>query len=69
MTQEERLDDLVRRFKEDSGEYRNLRVGEAPEEKRRILRSLMNIRMPRKLDTCDRLLSAFTLFENNDIVF
>ena len=50
MTQEERLDDLVRRFKEDSGEYRNLRVGEAPEEKRRILRSLMNIRMPRKLD-------------------
>ena len=50
MTQQERLDYLVEKFKEDSGEYRNLRVGGAPEEKRRILRSLMNIRMPGKLD-------------------
>ena len=46
MTQEQRLDYLVEQFKNDSGEYRGLRVGESVEEKRRALRSLMNIRMP-----------------------
>ncbi len=46
MTQEQRLDYLVEQFKTDSGEYRDLRVGESGEEKRRALRSLMNIRMP-----------------------
>ena len=50
MTQEERLDRLVERFKEDSGEYRDLKVGDGGEEKRRVLRSLMNIRAPRPLD-------------------
>lgn len=50
MTQNERLNVLVERFKEDSGEYRNLRVGNDPEEKRTVLRSLMNIRMPRRMD-------------------
>ena len=50
MTQEERLDYLVERFKEDSGEYRNLDVGESVGEKRRALRSLMNIRMPGEMD-------------------
>ena len=44
--QEERLDDLLRVFKEDSVRYRNLETGEDYQEKRRLLRSLMNIRMP-----------------------
>lgn len=47
MEQEERLDYLVEKFKEDSGEYRNLEVGNTREEKRIALRSLMNIRMPK----------------------
>ena len=51
MTQKQRLDYLVERFKEDSGEYAGLQVGDSGEEKRRVLRSLMNIRMPRELDT------------------
>ncbi len=45
-TQEERLDYLLREFKEDSGRYRNLEVGESYGDKRMALRSLMNIRMP-----------------------
>ena len=45
--QEARLDYLLREFKEDSGQYRNLETGEEYEEKRMTLRSLMNIRMPR----------------------
>ena len=49
-TQEERLNYLVDKFKEDSGEYRNLKVSDNINEKKRILRSLMNIRMPRKMD-------------------
>ena len=48
-TQEERLDYLVEAFKEDSGEYRNLKTPADTNGKRRILRSLMNIRMPRKI--------------------
>ena len=48
-TQEQRLDYLVEEFKKDSGEYKNLRTPADPEGKRRILRSLMNIRMPREL--------------------
>ena len=50
MTQDERLDYLVEQFKEDSGEYRDLKVGNNINEKKRILRSLMNIRMPRAMD-------------------
>ena len=46
MTQSERLDYLVEAFIEDSKEYSDLRIPNDPEEKRRILRSLMNIRMP-----------------------
>ena len=46
MTQNERLDYLVEAFKADSGEYRYLRTPKDTEGKRRILRSLMNIRMP-----------------------
>lgn len=50
MTQEQRLDYLVERFREDSGEYRDLRVGNSGEEKRRVLRSLMNVRLPGDMD-------------------
>ena len=49
MTQEERLDYLVEEFKADSEEYKDLETPDSAEEKRRILRSLMNIRMPRKM--------------------
>jgi hypothetical protein len=51
MTQEGRLDYLVEEFKSDSGEYKNLQTPGDMAGKRRILRSLMNIRMPRKLPT------------------
>ena len=50
MTQEQRLDYLLDKFKEDSGQYRNLQVGESTEDKRVALRSLMNIRLPGLLD-------------------
>ena len=46
LTQEERLDYLVEVFKKDSGRYQNLKTPEDTEGKKRILRSLMNIRMP-----------------------
>ena len=51
MTQQERLNYLVEAFKADSGEYRNLAVPKDREEQRRVLRSLMNIRMPGELAT------------------
>ncbi|WP_373721449.1 protein-ADP-ribose hydrolase [Bacteroides heparinolyticus] len=47
--QEQRLDYLVEEFKADSDEYKNLRVPGDTEGKQRILRSLMNIRMPKTL--------------------
>ncbi len=50
MTQEQRLDTLVEAFKADSVHYKDLQTPEDNEGKRRLLRSLMNIRMPRKLD-------------------
>ena len=49
-TQEERLNFLVEEFKADSGEYMDLQTPSDTEGKRRVLRSLMNIRMPKKLD-------------------
>ena len=49
MNQQERLDYLVEQFKEDSGEYRDLKTPADTEGKKRILRSLMNIRMPKKM--------------------
>ena len=49
ITQEERLDYLVEAFKTDSGEYMNIETPKDTEGKRRVLRSLMNIRMPRNL--------------------
>ena len=48
-TQEQRLDYLVEAFKAESPEYRDLQVPEDVEGKRRLLRSLMNIRMPREM--------------------
>ena len=48
-TQEQRLDYLVEEFKTDSIEYKNLETPGDTDGKRRILRSLMNIRMPREL--------------------
>ena len=47
MTQQERLSYLVEEFKADSGEYRDLQTPADEEGKREVLRSLMNIRMPR----------------------
>ena len=47
--QEKRLSQLVEAFKSDSREYKNLPVPADTEGKQRILRSLMNIRMPRPL--------------------
>ena len=50
MTQDQRLDLLVRRFLEESGEYRDLSPGDSPAEQRRLLRALMNVRAPCPLD-------------------
>ena len=47
--QEQRLDLLVEAFKEDSVTYKDLQTPSDQEGKRRILRSLMNIRMPEKM--------------------
>ena len=44
------LDTLVEAFKADSGAYRNVETPPDTEGKRRLLRSLMNVRAPRALD-------------------
>jgi len=49
--QDERLDYLVEAFKADSDEYKKLQTPNSTEDKRRILRSLMNIRMPKELSS------------------
>ena len=46
MNQEERLDYLVEEFKADSDHYKELQTPHDTEGKRRLLRSLMNVRMP-----------------------
>ena len=46
MTQDQRLNFLVEAFKADSGDYQNLTTPKDASGRRRILRSLMNIRMP-----------------------
>ena len=56
MTQEQRLDYLVEEFKADSYDYKDLQVPGDTEGKRSVLRSLMNIRMPGKMD--DRVLDV-----------
>ena len=50
MTQTERLDFLVETFKADSEQYKNIRTPADADGKRRVLRSLMNIRMPKRMD-------------------
>ena len=50
MPQNGRLDFLVEEFKADSVQYKDLQTPKDAEGKRRILRSLMNVRMPRKMD-------------------
>jgi O-acetyl-ADP-ribose deacetylase (regulator of RNase III) len=49
-TQEQRLDTLVEAFKADSVQYKDLPTPADTEGKRRLLRSLMNVRMPRRMD-------------------
>ncbi|MBO4701766.1 MAG: protein-ADP-ribose hydrolase [Lachnospiraceae bacterium] len=49
MNQEERLDYLIKEFKKESIEYKNLEIPRDIEGRQRILRSLMNIRMPGKM--------------------
>lgn len=49
MKQEERLDYLVEEFKADSDHYKELQTPHDTEGKRRLLRSLMNVRMPREM--------------------
>ena len=48
--QNQRLTALVEAFKADSVEYRDLRTPPDPEGKRRLLRSLMNVRPPREAE-------------------
>ena len=48
-TQNDRLDYLVEAFKKDSGEYKDIPTPRDTMGKRRLLRSLMNIRMPRRM--------------------
>lgn len=55
MTQNQRLEALVEAFKTDSIQYKNVETSQDTEGKRRILRSLMNIRMPRAIS--DEVLS------------
>ena len=47
--QEKRLDELVEVFRDESVEYRDIVVPKDTEGKRRLLRSLMNVRMPKAL--------------------
>lgn len=47
--QEKRLDYLLKVFKEDSVQYKDLEVRDSYDDKRMALRSLMNIRMPKSM--------------------
>lgn len=49
MNQNEKLDNLLEKLKEDSIQYKDLQVADDSAEKRRAVRSLMNIRMPRTI--------------------
>ena len=49
MTQNERLDYLVEKFKTDSVRYKDLAAPADTAGKRQLLRSLMNIRMPKEM--------------------
>ncbi|RRD92775.1 protein-ADP-ribose hydrolase [Clostridiales bacterium COT073_COT-073] len=47
--QEQRLNYLLEEFKADSDKYRNIEVTENISEKEKLLRSLMNVRLPKKM--------------------
>lgn len=47
MTQEQRIDFLLNVLKAEDSQYRELEVPSNPQEKRRLLRGLMNVRPPR----------------------
>ena len=49
MDQQERLNYLVEQFNEDSVQYRDLVTPKDTEGKKRLLRSLMNIRLPKRM--------------------
>lgn len=68
MEQNERLNILVEKFKEDSGQYRDLKVGDSEEDKKVALRSLMNIRMPRKMDEATLLIQDEYLQERMHMI-
>ena len=46
MTQSERLDFLIEAFKREASEYAGMKTPSDPAMKRRLLRSLMNVRPP-----------------------
>ncbi|MCR5203371.1 MAG: protein-ADP-ribose hydrolase [Lachnospiraceae bacterium] len=46
---DEELTFLVKKFKEDTGGYEQINVPDDTEEKRRVLRALMNVRRPKNL--------------------
>ncbi len=48
-TQEERLNYLLEEFKTDSDQYKNIDIPENINDKQDLLRSFMNIRMPKKM--------------------
>lgn len=48
-TQEERLTYLLEEFRADSDSYKNIKVPDNISEKEKLLRSLMNIRMPKRM--------------------
>ncbi|KDE68843.1 Appr-1-p processing protein [Fusobacterium necrophorum BFTR-2] len=47
--QEQRLNYLLEEFKADSDRYKNIEIPDNISEKQNILRSLMNVRMPKKM--------------------
>lgn len=49
LTQNQRLTELVEAFKADSGEYKDIETPRDEDGRRRLLRSLMNIRLPRRM--------------------
>jgi len=50
MNQKERLDYLLQKFREDSGHYKDITIPDGEEEKKNLLRSFMNIRLPKSMD-------------------
>ena len=65
MTQNERLDYLVEAFKKDSVTYSDLKTPDDVSGKRQILRSLMNIRMPKPISSKVLMIQDEYLKERN----